>query len=66
MDKQQKAFPRPPACAHDGGMDLRDYFAAAVITDVMPGNVCDFEHLINEAANNAYRIADAMMEARKE
>jgi len=63
MDKQQKAFPgtlsRP-----DGGMDLRDYFAAAVITGIMPDNVLDIDKVF-EAANNAYKIADAMIEARE-
>jgi hypothetical protein len=52
------------------GMSLRDWFAGMAITnaymlydDTFERTVCDEAY--NEAATNAYRIADAMIEARK-
>ena len=51
------------AFASEDGMDLRDYFAAkaipALIQDGMHTNVWDL-------SRDAYKIADAMMEIRKE
>ena len=43
------------------GMTLRDYFAAKAITGTLPGDKADEKIL----AQWAYRMADAMMEARK-
>ena len=52
------------------GMTLRDWFAGMAITnaymlydDTFERTVCDEAY--KEAATNAYRIADAMIEARK-
>jgi len=56
-----KAFPTPVQT----GMDLRDWFAGMVIESMMPINVMDNDWYIEKAAEDAYRVADAMMEARK-
>lgn len=72
-DKIEKcAFPRPIGSCVDGtfnpsqtGMSLRDYFAAKAINSIMlhpMGKAGQFD----EVAEDAYRIADAMMEARKQ
>ena len=45
---------------HITGMTLRDYFAAKVIRECV--NVCATN---DSAAKEAYKIADAMLEARK-
>ena len=48
----------------EGGLQLRDYFAARALNGVIAhpqGNAGDWE----TAAKNAYLAADAMMEARK-
>lgn len=48
------------AYAHEEGMDLRDYFAAKAmqaLTELLSHP--------KDVARNAYAIADAMMEARK-
>ncbi len=42
------------------GMDLRDYFAAKAMQKFESSG-----HSINEIAKLAYKMADAMMEARK-
>ena len=63
-----KAFPRDSG-ADQQGMDLRDYFAAKAMQEFiseMPlvwseNTIID----INIATKFAYKIADAMMEARK-
>ena len=44
----------------DKGMTLRDYFAAKVIEQCV-----DHTSTLTRAAEEAYKIADAMMEARK-
>jgi len=68
-DKVTQAFGY--AAASDGqlceqkGMHLRDYFAARAINSIMlhpHGKAGDF----TEVAKDAYEIADAMMEARKQ
>jgi hypothetical protein len=45
------------------GMDLRDYFAAKAMNGMMADPTHD--PYPEEAAKWAYKIADAMMEARK-
>lgn len=53
----------------DGGMTLRDYFAAKAISSMLAPNpvtgqfalVDEFEH----CAINAYKMADAMLKARE-
>lgn len=70
-----KAFPTPTLSINDaarvtavggeGGMDLRDYFAAAALPMAMK-ECCDAEsYNINDAATMAYHYADAMMDARQ-
>jgi hypothetical protein len=63
--KLMKAFPRggsayDSSVADDKGMDLRDYFAAAALVNVV------HLHHQNDIARAAYAIADAMMRARDE
>ena len=64
-----KAFPSTEPIYRDNvigmkqsnGMDLRDYFAAQVLSCVIIDNTN-----IHGAADFCYRVADAMMEARKQ
>ena len=57
-----KAFPNVTGQA---GMDLRDYFAAAALQELM--KVALDENIPKEkVAELAYAIADAMMKAREE
>lgn len=69
-----KAFPTPTfsindearvtSVGGDGGMDLRDYFAAKVMQAILTNHKledCDDDVV----ARNAYQMADFMMEARK-
>jgi len=46
------------------GMDLRDYFAAKAMQGIVDSSV-DAGLETTQIADSAYRIADAMMEARK-
>ena len=70
-----KAFPTPTFSINDearvtavggeGGMDLRDYFAAAALPMAIK-EMNDAESFnINDAAILAYDYADAMMKARE-
>ena len=58
-----KAFPiaidTGVSVKYDKGMDLRDYFAAAALANVV------HLHHQNDIARAAYAIADAMMKARE-
>jgi len=54
--ERMKAFPNN----RSEGMDLRDYFAAKAMVGQM------WSDNYEEDAKNCYKIADAMMEARKE
>ncbi len=47
----------------DSGMDLRDYFAAKAMQGIVDSSV-DAGLETTQIAESAYRIADAMMEAR--
>jgi len=76
-----KAFPTPAfsinnearvtAVGGEGGMDLRDYFAAKVMQAILP--IYDIQDVFeNEntqmpiiVAKDAYALADAMMKARE-
>ena len=61
MVDKTKAFPKTgDMCG--AGMDLRDYFAAKAMQGFITG---DFDLYEDEIVTRAYRIADAMMEARK-
>jgi hypothetical protein len=70
-----KAFPTPTFSINDearvtavggeGGMDLRDYFAAAALPmAIQEMNEAESFNL-NDAATMAYHYADAMMKARE-
>lgn len=69
-----KAFPTPTFSINDearvtavggeGGMDLRDYFAAKVMQAVLTNHKLeDCDDFV--VARNAYQMADFMMEERK-
>ena len=64
-DNGGAAFP----CEYEGstrsdafGMTLRDYFAAKAMQSLLGGDYMRF----GGAASDAYRVADAMLEARKQ
>jgi hypothetical protein len=57
-----KAF---PTVSGQTGMDLRDYFAAKAMQAMIAHPNSDAGKPVSVYANNAYIIADAMMEARK-
>ena len=68
MNDNPKAFPSGSRYSGDLGMTLRDWFAGQVAN----GLVNSASHasgtgdrIINEVACDAYRLADAMLEARK-
>jgi hypothetical protein len=54
----------------EGGMTLRDYFAAAALPGLMARNWSHIngsneQKIIDTVAESAYRIADAMLAARE-
>jgi hypothetical protein len=51
----------------EGGMTLRDYFAAKAMQGLMgrAWGVMDADELFRTWANSAYTIADAMLKARE-
>lgn len=72
------AFPVPVAVDHmdvlnygEGGMTLRDYFAAAALSAAMTeyfrgnGTCIGTEHAPRNCAAHAYRFADAMLQERQ-
>lgn len=54
---------------HVGGMSLRDYFAAKAMQGLVSGHFAKYGHEDYwprpEIASEAYKIADAMINARK-
>jgi hypothetical protein len=68
-----KAFPTPTFSINDearvtavggeGGMDLRDYFAAQAMQGLLSDGVGSLSD--EELADWAYKLADAMMKARQ-
>jgi hypothetical protein len=70
-----KAFPTPTFSINDearvtavggeGGMDLRDYFAAAALPMAIKEMNEAESFNLNDAATMAYHYADAMMKARQ-
>ena len=70
-----KAFPTPTfsinnearvtAVGGDGGMDLRDYFAAQALPMAIQEMNEAESYDLNDAATMAYHYADAMMRARE-
>ena len=70
-----KAFPthsinvndeaRVTAIGGEGGMNLRDYFAAMAMQGLLAQQAVEFGHTQDDAiVKNAYSIANAMMEER--
>ena len=66
------AFPRPASqlpngdmCWDQGGMTLRDYFAAAVMPQVVHDYCDSNEAYADRAAEICYAFADAMIQARE-
>lgn len=73
-----RAFPQPqtmkgeqiisPTEYGEGGMALRDYFAAAVVAGLIPvarQGASKGDDVAKMTAEFAYEVAEAMMEARK-
>jgi hypothetical protein len=66
MKMSQPAFPTNLNSNTVLGMTLRDYFATAALTTQMMYSADEIDLEIGQAvAQMAYKIADAMMEARK-
>ena len=62
-----KAFPRPNTIHPDDlGMDLRDYFAAKAMQGFCANISRDLSANIEFFTRTAYRVADAMMEAKND
>lgn len=67
------AFPRAPLgedCnkpwGHQDGMSLRDWFAGQALAGIMANsNIAHDAYPRNVAAQDAYALADAMLEARQ-
>ncbi len=47
-----------------GGMSLRDWFAGQAMRAMLNRDAAMYAHLWPAMANNAYKIADAMLEER--
>lgn len=47
------------------GMTLRDYFAAKELSKTVGACICDVPESYERLAEHCYRMADAMLEARK-
>jgi len=64
-DTSRPAFPAPHFDLAEGehGLSMRDYFAAKAMTGCLPGAASPTPP--EAYARWAYRIADAMLEARK-
>jgi len=64
------AFPRDHAHEGHNGMSLRDYFAAKALSGFLANPQQDYAPLITGKlkmlAEEAYRLADAMLAAREE
>jgi hypothetical protein len=70
-----KAFPTPAFSINDearvtavggeGGMDLRDYFAAKAMQAMLSSPNCPMDVRESALALGAYATADAMMKARQ-
>lgn len=54
-----------PTVSAYGGMTLRDYFAAAALTGVMPDSNAGFRMSWSDYAEAAYAVADAMLAERE-
>jgi hypothetical protein len=69
IDDDEKAFPLTGYSPHNQyGMSLRDWFAGQALVGMLAsegGTDCGF-YAPRAAADRAYQMADAMLEARKE
>jgi hypothetical protein len=66
MDNGGRAFPLcTPERIESLGMSLRDYFAAAAMQGMISSAHEDFDASSDACARQAYKYADAMLEARK-
>lgn len=77
MSKQEYAFPvhETPDSLDSPGMTLRDYFAAKAMQACIPDrrdqfkndneDLDDWDNFFDVIADEAYRIADAMLAARQ-
>jgi hypothetical protein len=59
-----KAFPVEYKNPENGGMDLRDYFAAKAMQAIL-FDIRAIQVSMDKTANLAYKFADAMMKARE-
>ena len=71
MEKQKHGGPAFPNSRHvgeltvvDGGMTLRDYFAAKAMQAIIIGNNADISVMGLGAMKDAYAVADRMLLAR--
>ena len=65
LDDSLPAFPAIGAAGPDYiGMTLRDYFAAKAMASIISLNDIAYENM-RHVAEDAYRYADRMLEARK-
>lgn len=67
MRKNPSAFPYTLAVGTTAfvGMTLRDYFAAKELAKTIGPSICDMPGAYEELAVHCYKMADAMLEARK-
>lgn len=55
-----------PANQYNGGMTLRDYFAAKIVVAFLDEHIYDLDEDVRATyATVAYQMADSMIEARK-
>ena len=60
-----RAFPVVTSEEHNGGMWLRDYFAAAALTGILARHGTTNSGTPSTDASDAYAVADAMMSRRE-
>lgn len=66
MSNLEPAFPRDHASDGHNGMSLRDYFAARAMQGICAKGIPNVSgDLFSWIANDAYRLADAMLKTRE-
>ena len=64
------AFPTSNGGSPDDGMTLRDYFAAKALSGLLAHPECDYTPMkvraVEQAALDAYSLADAMLKVKQE
>ena len=63
-DKATPAFPTVMIGEREGGMTLRDYFAAKAMQGIVSRGIVE-QVPLEVYASNAYKLADAMLKARE-